>query len=314
MAGKGGGAWKVAYADFVTAMMAFFLVMWITSQNKETKTAIAQYFENPLGSVAEARATSIHGIEGASANAPVSGHQAGPHGTNRDGVAGENPGEKKSGAKPPPPVRIFEKLDKTRAVGAMLLFDEHSAEVTGESRAQLLRLIPQLLGKPNKVEIRGHASPYPLPPGSRFGSPWDLSYARCQATRDLLIKYGIVAERIRMSQDGDSDPYGDNTRTTSMRKLSSRVEVFAVSEFVHGNKRSHLREYGEFDFEETLDAKHKAEAADQWEPGDDRKTTDRAVADTVGDSAITAPAPESSGGDSANSHTGASPARADSPH
>lgn len=268
MAGKGGGAWKVAYADFVTAMMAFFLVMWITAQNKETKVAIAQYFENPLGTVAEARATSVHGIEGASANAPVNGHQAGPHGTNRDGVAEENAGGKKSGSKPPPPVRIFEKLDKTRSVGAMLVFEEHSAEVTGEARSQLLRLIPQLLGKPNKVEIRGHASRYPLPAGSRYGSPWDLSYARCQATRDLLIQNGIAPERIRLSQDGDSDPYGNTMRDPKQRELSSRVEVFAVSEFVHGNKRSHLERFGEFDFKDELDSRRKADMFDEGESED----------------------------------------------
>src|SRR5215217_4537512 len=50
MAGKGGGAWKVAYADFVTAMMAFFLVMWIVAQNKPVKEAIAGYFRDPTGS------------------------------------------------------------------------------------------------------------------------------------------------------------------------------------------------------------------------------------------------------------------------
>src|SRR5271155_416636 len=50
MAAGGGGAWKVAYADFVTAMMAFFLVMWIVSQDKPVKEAIAQYFNNPYGS------------------------------------------------------------------------------------------------------------------------------------------------------------------------------------------------------------------------------------------------------------------------
>ena len=50
MAGHGGGAWKVAYADFVTAMMAFFMVMWITAQSRPVKTAIAQYFKNPYGS------------------------------------------------------------------------------------------------------------------------------------------------------------------------------------------------------------------------------------------------------------------------
>lgn len=49
MAGKGGGgAWKVAYADFVTAMMAFFMVMWLTAQNQQIKSAVADYFGDPL--------------------------------------------------------------------------------------------------------------------------------------------------------------------------------------------------------------------------------------------------------------------------
>jgi chemotaxis protein MotB len=48
MAAKGGGAWKVAYADFVTAMMAFFLVMWICSQDQKVKRAVADYFGHPL--------------------------------------------------------------------------------------------------------------------------------------------------------------------------------------------------------------------------------------------------------------------------
>jgi chemotaxis protein MotB len=46
-AGHHGGAWKVAYADFVTAMMAFFLVMWLVSQSKPVKQAVAGYFRDP---------------------------------------------------------------------------------------------------------------------------------------------------------------------------------------------------------------------------------------------------------------------------
>ncbi|MGE3579750.1 MAG: flagellar motor protein MotB, partial [Vicinamibacterales bacterium] len=45
--GHHGGAWKVAYADFVTAMMAFFLVMWIVGQSSQTKEGIAKYFRDP---------------------------------------------------------------------------------------------------------------------------------------------------------------------------------------------------------------------------------------------------------------------------
>jgi chemotaxis protein MotB len=51
MAGKGGGgAWKVAYADFVTAMMAFFLVMWICGQDQKIKRAVSYYFNDPFES------------------------------------------------------------------------------------------------------------------------------------------------------------------------------------------------------------------------------------------------------------------------
>jgi chemotaxis protein MotB len=50
MAAKGGGSWKVAYADFVTAMMAFFLVMWICGQDQKIKRSVSDYFSDPLGS------------------------------------------------------------------------------------------------------------------------------------------------------------------------------------------------------------------------------------------------------------------------
>ncbi|MCA9012072.1 MAG: hypothetical protein KDB01_20105 [Planctomycetaceae bacterium] len=49
MAGGGGGAWKVAYADFVTAMMAFFMVMWLVSQDQKVKDSVAKYFTDPVG-------------------------------------------------------------------------------------------------------------------------------------------------------------------------------------------------------------------------------------------------------------------------
>ncbi|MDZ7630569.1 MAG: flagellar motor protein MotB [Gemmatimonadaceae bacterium] len=47
--GHHGGAWKLAYADFVTAMMAFFLVLWLVGLDDETKKAVQNYFENPVG-------------------------------------------------------------------------------------------------------------------------------------------------------------------------------------------------------------------------------------------------------------------------
>src|SRR5271166_1062425 len=61
MAGHGGGAWKVAYADFVTAMMAFFMVMWITAQNKQMKMAVAHYFNDPFNSMSKTKGPQVAG-------------------------------------------------------------------------------------------------------------------------------------------------------------------------------------------------------------------------------------------------------------
>ena len=47
--GHHGGSWKVAYADFVTAMMAFFMVMWILGMDQQLRQAIEGYFSNPIG-------------------------------------------------------------------------------------------------------------------------------------------------------------------------------------------------------------------------------------------------------------------------
>ena len=47
MAAGGGGSWKVAYADFITAMMALFLVLWIMGQDQEVKGSVEEFFKNP---------------------------------------------------------------------------------------------------------------------------------------------------------------------------------------------------------------------------------------------------------------------------
>ena len=57
--GHHGGAWKVAYADFVTAMMALFIVLWITAQDPKVLKATADYFRNPHKPNAAAAAASI---------------------------------------------------------------------------------------------------------------------------------------------------------------------------------------------------------------------------------------------------------------
>ncbi len=257
MAAGGGGAWKVAYADFVTAMMAFFMVMWLTSQNKAVKESIAQYFDNPLGVAVEARATSIHGIEGASAPAPLVGQQAGPHGSDKRD-ASDSQGQ---GGGKPPLIRIFDNLDRTRTNGTVVLFPEGSAELHAQARDQIRALAPQLLGKPNKIDVRGHASKFPLPPDSPYKNAWELCYARCLTTKAFLLEMGIEESRIRMSQDGDFEPYSDH-KDPVWRAMNSRVEIFSVSEFAYDFKPTAEERAGKFSEYIAPPAEHAAEGHD----------------------------------------------------
>ena len=73
MAAGGGGAWKVAYADFVTAMMAFFLVMWLCAQDQKVKETVADYFIDPFGG-AKLGLSSTPNRTGAFGGSPSSGN------------------------------------------------------------------------------------------------------------------------------------------------------------------------------------------------------------------------------------------------
>ena len=69
--GAHGGAWKIAFADFMTAMMAFFLVMWIVAQNKPMKEAVAGYFRDPFGTASNGEGKGLGRRSSASALVPA---------------------------------------------------------------------------------------------------------------------------------------------------------------------------------------------------------------------------------------------------
>ena len=227
MAGKGGGgAWKVAYADFVTAMMAFFMVMWITAQNKEVKEAVALYFRQPTTPTAKspqpgpAFATYKHGasLQGRrSRGRGIADPPPAPPSDDKDGGAGK-------------PHLLAVQDGKRSTIGATVLFAEDSAELGAEGQACLKRLVPSLAGKLNKIEIRGHASRRPLPAGSPFQDPWQLCYARCLATMKCLEQEGIEPTRLRLAQAGpfEAPPMRGEPETLAE---NSRVEVYVLADF-----------------------------------------------------------------------------------
>lgn len=213
MAG-GGGAWKVAYADFVTAMMAFFLVMWITSQNQEVREAIAHHFQDPFAPVGFSEAKT-QGAPRHSDQAPA--NRAAP------------PTEDKQRREVRRPTYLLTGQGKATSIGAVLFFDEGTVEINPAASEELGRLIPWLKGKPQKVEIRGHASRRPLPEGSPYRDAWQLSYARCVAVMTQLEQGGIQPERLRLSQGGAYEAIIEDGRQAGL-EMSERVEVRMLDE------------------------------------------------------------------------------------
>ncbi len=233
MAGKGGGAWKVAYADFVTAMMAFFLVMWITAQGKPIQEAVAEYFKDPFGYKSKIPGTG----SAPQGNGPKKGTKSAPRGPRARG-----PGLAPSVAKVVPPDGPENAVPRNAhfmiihdgalsGEGTGVQFAEGSAELDAQGQRRLKELLPLLVGKPNKIEIRAHASRRPLPPNSPFHSTWELCFARCMATLKYLEQGGVDASRIRLSEAAEFEPLTLGTGTSSEAE-NARVEVYQLNERV----------------------------------------------------------------------------------
>ena len=188
MAGKGGGAWKVAYADFVTAMMAFFLVMWIVAQSDQAKQAIAHHFNDPFSRESEEDGTA---------------HQRPPRHPAPARVSDRPEHEEAGGSQS---VLLTTQGGQRTSIGTVVHFADDSIEIDAEAQRRLKELVPLLIGKPQKIEVRGHTSRRPLPAGGPYADHWQLSYQRCMAVMAELETLGIVRDRLRLSQAAGYEP------------------------------------------------------------------------------------------------------------
>ena len=206
MAGKGGGAWKVAYADFVTAMMAFFLVMWITAQSAEVKEAVADHFSTPLFGWTEARGTQTPQM--------VNDLQ-------RKAIATSRPPETVSD-------NLRSKKRRFEDISTSVLF-RRELQRAGRQRPQdagAAGAAPGRQAAADRDPRPSHASAG----GGKGSRPWDICYARCLSTLAYLQERGISPDRIRISLAGDNEPRSDQSNLLTAN--NSRVEVLLLSEFV----------------------------------------------------------------------------------
>ena len=231
MAG-GGGAWKVAYADFVTAMMAFFLVMWITGQSPQVKESVAGYFQDPWGTSSENSSpasllpSEMHG-DVQSQDMP----RKMPPGT-KPGAADSDETSKDAQAKShwAQKRKVHFVQDVDHALPALVVrFEQASAELSDQAKGQLDRLLPSLVGQVHKIEIRGHSTRRPLPAESAYHDLWELCYARCAVVMEYLEAKGVEAERLRLSQSAAFEPLTNRLEATWQGE-NSRVELFMLNE------------------------------------------------------------------------------------
>jgi chemotaxis protein MotB len=226
MAGKGGGAWKVAYADFVTAMMAFFMVMWLTSQKPATKEALGSYFRDPW-------ATSR--LNSNDVRNP----------TLRDVKAGETDPKKKfmgsnamlephdqpeSLESKKPKITTVRASDRT-AIGTIVLFSEDSVVLTEEGKRKLRDLMPKITGLTYKIEIRGHATQRELYLAANSEEDWKACYERSLAVLKYMRELGVDEQRLRLCQASGFEPLSIGGEVNEAKK-NVRVEVFMLNETV----------------------------------------------------------------------------------
>src|SRR6185503_2303157 len=122
MAGKGGGAWKVAYADFVTAMMAFFLVMWITAQNDDVRKAIAHHFTDPFEPFDSEQPSESGGAAPGNEKNPVKPFTRSPHSGQKRRSKSNDPNDPEAEK-----TRVMRmRLAERSGVGTMLFFADES--------------------------------------------------------------------------------------------------------------------------------------------------------------------------------------------
>ncbi|GAB4558460.1 MAG: flagellar motor protein MotB [Rhizobacter sp.] len=253
-----GGAWKIAYADFVTAMMAFFLLMWLLGSTTEgDKKGIADYFQAPLRvallSGGSGSGDSSHVVKGGGTDLTRAGGQvkrgdiattkstinlAAMRAEQRAAEAGKLEQIKKQmeevlanspkfGA-----IKSQIKLDMTPDGLRIQIVDEQSRPMFDSGSAivkpymrELLQEIGAVLAEvPNRLTLEGHTDAQPFA-GDRGGlgyGNWELSADRANASRRELLGGGLPADRIlRVQGLASSVPFErENPLSPSNRRIS----------------------------------------------------------------------------------------------
>ena len=221
MGAGGGGAWKVAYADFVTGMMAFFMVMWIVAQDEKTKGELASYFRNRMMStvknslgVLPQKTSESDGAQNRSklfenqSAVPLEFMQRLDERLER--AVMENPEWKDTKSV---------KVERT-SEGLLITFFDSPGKPLFQPGARGMTEFGQLVFEtvgwelaryPQvELELNGHTSGETVSSGSDV---WELSASRANSARQLLLSFGVQPTQIRkISGLGSEQPLPDRPR------------------------------------------------------------------------------------------------------
>ncbi len=201
-----GGAWKVAYADFVTAMMALFMVLWLVSQtDQSTRQKLAEYFRTGVFSGAPALVMGGSGVAD-KGYLDTSGKEAtAEQEALKNGAKAVRNALLSAQEMDPQLKKVIERIDvKVTADGLLiqvldggddLLFDLSSAELKPQLKIILAQIAPALAKLKNRIQVHGHTDARPFPAGSGRTN-WDLSFLRADTARKALEQNGLPAAQV----------------------------------------------------------------------------------------------------------------------
>ena len=268
--GHHGGAWKIAYADFVTAMMAFFLLMWLLgSTTQGDKEGIAEYFKTPLkialaGGAGSGDSSSVIKGGGEDLSRRMGQVKRGDieeikRAINLEAAQAEKQRleiEQFKNLKKRieqvieanPSLVNFKKqllLDITTDGLRIQIIDEKNRPMFSIGKAELQSYTKEILheiGKmlndvPNKISLSGHTDATPYPSGEKSYSNWELSADRANASRRELIAGGMDANKVLRVVGLSSavlfdkeDPFSPFNRRISIIVMNEKAEKAIIEE------------------------------------------------------------------------------------
>jgi chemotaxis protein MotB len=256
-----GGAWKIAYADFVTAMMAFFLLMWLLGSTTEgDKKGIADYFQSPLKvallSGGSGSGDSSHVIKGGGTDLTRSGGQVkrGDIDQSRSTInlaamkaEQAKAEEAKLEALKQRVQKVIDSYPKLAGLKSQILldmtkdglriqivdeqnrpmFDSGSAVVKPYMRELLQEIGSVLTEVPNRLTLEGHTDATPFGSGPQGYSNWELSADRANASRRELLVGGLPDNRVLRVQGLASSTPFDRADPTS--PANRRISIIVMN-------------------------------------------------------------------------------------